>query len=421
MFKVSDEIIVDIIDLDYKGDGIAKIDDHYIYIPGVLTGEKVKVKIIKIGKGFALGRVVEIINNSRMRVSKTSSLGSLSLSHLSFSEQLRWQEEVTIKTINKVLKGNYQSETIITDNVEYHYRNKVVFHVLDNKKIKLGLYKVNNRELEVCDNFILANLKVNKIIEEINNSNIIIDSQILKHLVFRNNEKNELLITLVSYKRKFEGMNALITVLKNNDSVKGITINIKDTKENIMGSKSYLVYGDNLLENDLLLMNDRSFMQVNYGVMKLVYQTIKKHVYGNEIIDAYSGVGSIGFSIYNSDKKILMVDNNEENTKLAQLIKDKNNFDNIDVVNGNAEDILTKINAETIIVDPPRSGLKQELIEEILLSKTNRVIYLSCDLQTLIRDLRVLTAKYEIQKIYPVKMFPQTSAFETLVVLEYLR
>lgn len=418
MLEINKRYEAKIIDLDYKGDGIARINDSFIYVPKALKDEIVILEIIKIKKNVGFAKLIEVKEKSIDRTSFKTELGSISLAHLKFNKQLEWQSEITKKTLEKVLKEKIKINEIITDFNEFKYRNKVVYHVFKNEDLKIGLYKENSKDLIIEEDFVLTTDFVNKVISDINNANIKVDYSIFKNIIFRNNTKNEYLVTLVSYKKRFKGFNELVELLKGYKNIIGITVNIKETNESILGSKSFVVYGNEYLKHKNLLISDTSFMQINYGVMDQILSKIKEYVIGKKVIDAYSGIGSIGFSILDNKYDITMIDNNSENIRLAKIIKEENKNENIDILLGNAEEIISNQFADTIIVDPPRSGLDKLMINGIIENKIKRVIYLSCDLQSLTRDLKEFVNSYKILDVYPVKMFPQTNSFETLVVLD---
>jgi len=418
MIKLNDKITLKIIDLDYKGDGVSIYNNFYVYIKGALEGEIVEVKIIKIKNKFLIGKLIKIIERSKNRVGALNILGALNLMHLSFAKQLSWQEKETFKALNKVFKKEIKIEKIITDYNEFNYRNKVVFHVLKDNIIKLGLYENENKKLIIVDDFTLAFKIVNNLIKNINESNIKIDSNLLKGICFKNNLEDEILVTLIAKKKNFVGKNELIDFFIKRKNIKTITLNIKDDDNKIMGEKSYILYGDSHLKIENLIMNDQSFLQVNVPVMKMTYEIIKNNIKGKKIIDAYSGIGSIGFSLVKDDLKIIMIEKTDENIKLAKLIKEKNNLNNVEIIKGDVKDIFPQIAGDVIILDPPRAGIENDLIEKIKEKNIKQVFYLSCNLTTLIRDLKDFSEIYEIKKVFPIKMFPQTTAIETLVILK---
>lgn len=404
-------------DLDYKADGVVLFEDNYIYIKGALKGELINFKINKLNKGYGFGTLVKVIEPSGERVSDLNYLGSLNLMHLSFKEQLNFQKEVTTNTFSKALGIDVNVLDTVTDNKEFNYRNKVTFHVLYTEEITLGLYKENGKGLTRVDNLVIANEASNDLIKEINDSKILIDPRILKHVMIKNNENDELLVTLVSTKRSFKGKDLLVKLISRNKNVVGITLNINNDKNKILGERSYLLLGSEILSYKDLLITDKSFMQVNYGVMDLAFNLIKENIKGKNILDLYSGIGSIIYSVLDKTKKGTMVESNIDNIRLAKEIKEQNNIDNLEIIHDLSENHLDHDNVNTLILDPPRNGLFKDLVLNIKESNIERIIYLSCNLQTLIRDIKLLDDSYKVDKVYPIKMFPQTNAFETLVIL----
>lgn len=406
-----------VIDLDYKADGIVLLNNTYVYIPGALKDELITFKLTRFNKRFGFGKLVEVLKPSKHRVSNLNELGSLNLSHLSFNEQLKYQKDVTEETFNKALNTKVNVSDIITDGNEYHYRNKVTYHVLNEKTITLGLYKAGSRNLVKVSNFKLANEKSNELLEEINNSGISVNPNTLKHVMIKNNNLNELLVTFIVTEEKFKGSNALIELVKANKNVVGITLNLNTDRNKILGDKSILLYGKDQLKHNDLLVTDKSFLQVNDGVSDLTLKLISKYIKGNKVLDLYSGIGSIIYNVLKDDQEGVMIESNEENVRLAKLIKEERGMNNLEIIHGLAETYLDKLNASTLIVDPPRAGLDKSLVESIKESNIERFIYLSCNLQSQIRDIRLLEDSYEIEVVYPIKMFPQTNSFETLVIL----
>jgi len=417
LLKVNKTYQGKVISLDYKADGIVKLNNKYIYVKGALKDEVINFKITKLNKRFGFAKLINIVEKSPDRIGPLNELGSLNLSHLSFKEQLNFKRTITKETFEKVLNNKINVLETITDNKETNYRNKVVYHVLNNDEITLGLYSNDNKKLIKINNFLLANENSNKILEIINNSKIIIDYKLLKHVSIKNNSKNELLVTLISKSKTFKGLDNLVSLIKSYKFVKGITLNINTDDNKILGEESILLYGkEYLLENDLLI-TDQSFMQINYGVMNLTFNLIKENVLGDKIVDLYSGIGSIILNVLN-DNYGVMVENNIENIKLANKIINNKNIKNLKVIHANSEDVFNELTGDTLIVDPPRNGLYKELVNNISKSNFKRFIYLSCNLQTLIRDIKLLENSYKVIKVYPIMMFPMTNSFETLVILD---
>jgi 23S rRNA (uracil1939-C5)-methyltransferase len=190
-----------------------------------------------------------------------------------------------------------------------------------------------------------------------------------------------------------------------------------------MGPHSIVLYGENLITEPLGKMNvflsDRTFFQVNLPVSMMVYDLIKRHIpKGSTIIDAYSGIGSIGFHLADQSKQVIMIESNPESVLMANRIKDRYQYNHVEIICDQTENVMNRLSADVIITDPPRNGLMPEMVEGILKSTAQQLFYVSCDVKTLARDLKILNTQWDILKVYPVRMFPKTTEMETLVILK---
>jgi 23S rRNA (uracil1939-C5)-methyltransferase len=424
MLTVGNQIKVTAIDLDYLGQGVVKHEGYVIFVPKLLDTEEAIIEITKINKNFGEAKIIKLIKISQDRVtSSNQNLGSIEVSHMSIKKQLDFQIKTTTETLKKIANIDVNTSDIITDYQDKHYRNKVLFHVLEDKYLKLGLFDESNRNLVQVKNFVLANPKVNEVLEYLYTKKIEIDSKIFKHMIFRTNKNQELLITIVSLKPRFIGLNELINELILIQDIVGITLNIKDDHKSNLGKKSLILYKNNLMTqyigNKQFYINDKSFFQVNSNVIEMVYSKIKKMMIPNQVaLDLYSGVGSIGFFIQDQQKKVIMVESNQDSINMALMTKEKYNYQNVDIIKGFAEKEINELDGDILIVDPPRNGLFTELITEIINKSFKQIFYLSCDLKTLSRDLKLLTNHYEIVEVIPIKMFFHTNEFETLVMMK---
>lgn len=422
MLTVGRQLTIDVIDLDYKGQGVSRIDGYVIFTPGLLVGEKAVVEITKINKSFAEADLIEILTISKKRVHDSSLLGSIELYHLDVLEQIKWQEKVTIETFKKIANLDIALNETITDQRYINYRNKSVFHVIEGPVIKLGLY-LKNYLLTETQQFVLSDKITNKFLNLINRSYLPIETNVLTHVAFRTNEKGQILITFVSKKEDVKGLDFLVKRLKNEEEVVGITLNIKDHPKHILGEQSIVLYGKNeiieTLKNYQLPINDRSFFQINFPVMKKVFNKIEEHLLKDSIlIEAYSGIGTIGLSLLDQVKSCVMIESNKENIEMSKLIIDQNHINQIELVEARAEHVIDKYPGDILLVDPPRQGLLQSFVDKVLLMQFKQMIYVSCDVKTLVRDLVLLSEVFEVTDIYPIRMFHHTISIETLVILK---
>jgi 23S rRNA (uracil1939-C5)-methyltransferase len=421
MLTVGRQITIDVIDLDFKGQGVSRYEGYVIFTPGLLVGEQAIVEIEKIKKSFANANIVEILKVSKKRVHDSSMLGSIELYHLNVDEQIKWQEKVTRDTFSKIAHKDVELMPTITDNRFTHYRNKSVFHVLEEPVIKVGMY-LKNYLLTETQQFVLSDKVTNKFLNLINRSMIPVEKNVLKHVVFRTNEKEEILITFVSTKEEVKGLDLLVKRLSSHQEVNGITLNIKDHPKHILGSKSIVLYGTNVITQTLnqfeLPINDRSFFQINFPVMKKTFQVIKEHLIKNvDVTEAYSGIGVIGLSLIDDVESLTMIESNHENILMAENILNQYHLENVSLVEARAEQIIEEYQSDVLIVDPPRQGLMPKLVEKIKHIDFKQIIYVSCDVKTLARDYQLLSELYDITSIYPIRMFHHTTSIETLMIL----
>lgn len=425
MLTVGSIITGKVVDVDFKGQGVIKLDGYVIFAPRLIYDEIAKLKITKVKKKFCEAEVLEIIEKSKHRVRDHVFLDALDLYHMSSEAQKQWQIDITKQTLLKISGIDVRVNKIICDEKDIHYRNKSVFHVMDDEVLKLGLYDITKEKLVEIDSFILSDQVTNKFLKIIHDEAFHIEKNILKHVVFRTNQKGQILVTFVSNHRRVKGIKFIIDRLKKESEVVGITLNISDSPKHILGKYSEVLYKENVIMERLnsvdMPVNDRSFFQINLPVIHKAYQVIKTGLTEKDIVlDAYSGIGSIGYFIADKVDKVMMVESNKQSIDLALNIKEKYRFDQVEIYHQTTESFAQDIMFNKVIVDPPRNGLMPSFIAYILEKKPKTIYYLSCDVKTLARDLLMLTKHYVVEQVYPIRMFPQTTSLETLVVLKHV-
>ena len=413
------------VDVDYIGQGIVKHEDLVIFVKGLLLGERATIRIKSLKKRFAEGSIVSIQEVSKDRRDHVDTqLGSMDLLHMKDEAQLKWQSKLTKDTLMKIGGITSEIEPIITDNNFFNYRNKNVFHVMEKPVLTLGLYHEDGRGLVQFKSFILADVITNQILEKLSTSNIYIDFKVFKQMAIRTNQEGQALITLIATQKTFKGLSHLLNVIHNMKYVCGVTLNIKDDVKKIFGKDSIVLQGKNVIEEKIgdwvFPVTDQSFFQINIPVIQKAYDLIKKNIIPKSyVIDAYSGVGSIGYYISDQAKKVVMIESNADAISMAQRIKEEKGLQHVEILQGQVETLIQDHQADVLVVDPPRNGLMPELIDTLIAHPFKQMFYLSCDLKTLARDLGLLKNVYTIEHVYPIRMFPQTTECETLVVLKH--
>ena len=380
--------------LDHSFRGIAKINGKIVFVKNALPNEVVEIKIDKEKKKYIEASVLKYIKTSDERIKPKckyfSSCGGCDIMHLSYKNQLKYKQEKIENIINKYFKNNIKINDIIYDN-NLNYRNKVKFQV--NKTI--GLYKNETYEVIPIDQCLIANDIINKSIPFLNKLDL----------------KNISSITCRT------AMDKLMISIESRKDVK--IDNLLDIADSIYINNKH-IYGDKKLIEQLgeykYVISEKSFFQVNKNICIKLYDEIKKHVGTNKnILDLYCGCGSIGIYV-NKNNKVLGIEINESAINDAEENKKINNLKNIDFICADSS-IKTEFKPDIVIVDPPRSGLNKKTIDNILKLKPNKIIYVSCNPMTLVRDLNKFDS-YNILELTPFDMFPNTKHVEIVTILE---
>ena len=389
--KINDiyEVIIDSVDIN--GNGVTRINNIVTFIPNALENEKLKIKITEIEKHFAYAEILEIIKSSNLRNEVKcpyyNKCGGCNFLHTSYENEINVKINNLEKLFNR--KINYISNEDINN-----YRNKVTLHVLEGK---IGYF--NNKTHDLCeiDNCLLLNPKINLKIHDLNNYDLNGIEEIMIRCI-----NNKIMINI-------KGKN----INKNIKSIECDSLYIND--EFISGEK-YLIDEINNLKFSIY---PNSFYQVNKEVMTNIYNKAKEYAgLGNNLIDLYCGTGTIGLWLKDNFKNITGIEINNSSIKNANINKELNNAKNINFKLGDASIINKYINnIDTILVDPPRAGLSKSVINTLNNSKSNKIVYISCNPKTLKRDIDKLD-NYNIIEISACNMFSRTKHIECVCLLE---
>ena len=390
--------------LDHYGRGITRIDGKIAFIENALPNEIVEVKINKNKKKYIEGSVLKYIEKSDKRVSIDcpyyNSCGGCNIMHLSYTDQLKFKQNKIENIIKKYLNKDIKINDIVSCDTNINYRNKVTFQV----KESIGFYKNNTYDIISIDNCLISNKLINNSINYLKK----LDLKSINKITCRAS-LNELMIIIETTNKNLD-----ISILKT--IAHSIYLKINNEYIHVFGEKN--IY--EILDNYKFKISPDSFFQVNINTCLKLYRKIKEYVgYNKNIIDLYCGTGSIGIFI-SDNNNVIGIEINEYATKDALDNKKINNIENIDFICGDSGKKLKKLsfNPDIIIVDPPRSGLNKETIDNILKFNAKEIIYVSCDPMTLARDLNVLNEYYNIEEVTPFDMFPNTYHVECLTYLK---
>ena len=447
--KKNQEYIVDIIDNGFEGEGIAKIDNFTIFIPNSIKGEKVKILIVKVLSSHAFGKVVEILKKSESRVESDCSTykrcGGCQLRHVKYSETLKMKRNAIQSLVNKTLDTNIEVKQTLGMETPYHYRNKAQYPVGVNKEGKpvIGVFANRTHEIIPIERCMIQDEKTEEIAKYILNyikqNHISIYNEktrkgLIRHIVTKIGKRtNEIMVIIVINGDQIPNEQNLVKKLIDKfPNIKTIVKNINEKNTNvILGEKNVTLYGDGVIKDKLgdltFKISPLSFYQVNPVQTEKLYSIgvesaniTKKDI----VFDLYCGIGTISLFMAKYAKKVYGIEIVKQAVEDAIENAKMNNIDNTEFIAGDVEEVLDdlinykKIIPDIIMVDPPRKGLDKTSIQNILKIKPKKLVYISCNPATLVRDLKMLEEKYDIENIKPVDMFPFTSHVECVAVLQ---
>lgn len=390
--------------MDDFGRGIAYIDDKVVFVPKTIVDDIVDIKIMIEKKKYSIAKVNEIINPSKLRIPFKCPYfdicGGCSLQNVEYRIELEYK----LQKINNLLKKNrinYQVKDIIKSAKRYNYRNKVSLKIEDNI---IGYYEKDTHNIVEINKCFLLNDAINDVIDDLPRLSIINGS-----VIIRSNLKGELLLIIYTDKLNKDGIKYLV----NKHRISGIVLNDKS----IFGS-DFLV---DKIDDYKFKISYNSFFQVNPYICKELFKIVKDYTKNaNNLIDLYSGVGTLSIVAKENASSVLgveIIDNAAINAKTNAML---NGVSNISFIASDTNKIISYLEGKDfVIVDPPRSGLTSKVIEGIKKYQVKNILYVSCDPNTLMRDLNLLLTDYKIIEFKLLDMFPNTYHVESVCVLEH--
>ena len=383
--------------MDHFGNGIGNINGKIIFVKGALPGETVDVIITKDKKSFMEGTINTIIYKSSKRVEPFCKYfgvcGGCSLCHLNYENTLEYKKE---RVKNILYKFDIPKINVIKNENDLYYRNKIELKIVDGK---LGFYEKSTHNLIEIKECKVTKKSINKSFEFVKNMKLE-----NANVTIRANYNDEVLIIIDSKEKP---------VILNPEDYKIVGIVLNDK----------CIYGqDNFMEkinNLFFTVSYNSFFQVNNYINLELFNLIKENIVGKTVLDLYSGVGTLSIVASKVVDKVYSIEVIANAVKNALINAKINKCDNINFILGKVEDKIGFINdkIDTIIVDPARAGLDKKTIEVINNICPQRIIYVSCDTQSLANNL-VDLANYEIKKFYILDMFSYTYHIECFCILD---
>ena len=450
-YRKNDIVTLKIEDCGIDGEGIGKADGFTVFVKDAVIGDTVRAKIMKAKKNYGYGRLEEIITPSPDRVEPKCQFarqcGGCQLQALSYEKQLEFKTSKVRGHLERI--GGFTDipmEKILGMDQPFHYRNKAQFPVGKSKdgRIITGFYAgrthsiIENRDCalgvtrnkEVLDRVIAHMEKFHIQPYDENTGKGLVRHVLIRYGFFT----DEMMVCLIINGEKLPGEEALVKSLRQIPETVSVMVNVNKKRNNvILGEKVRLLWGQPYITDKIgeisYQISPLSFFQVNpYQTGRLYGKALEyAQLSGNETVwDLYCGIGTISLFLAQKAKMVrgveiipAAIENAKENARL-------NGFDNTEFFVGKAEEVLpeqfarTGERADVIVVDPPRKGCDETLLSTIIEMQPDRVVYVSCDSATLARDLKYLCERgYELKKVCPVDMFPNTVSVETVVLLSH--
>ncbi|EGT3599748.1 23S rRNA (uracil(1939)-C(5))-methyltransferase RlmD [Clostridium perfringens] len=452
MVEKNKEYIFDIISQGYEGEGIAKIDNKYpIFIEGALKGEKVKVRIVKVNKNFAYGKLMEVLEASEERVNPPCAIykrcGGCKLQHASYKAQLDFKWDRVKDCVSKIGKLDPSIVKYPLGMEEpWRYRNKVQLPIgLINGEVKIGFFAPRSHDIIDMESCLIQDEIGDKVVkltrewlEKFNIRPYNVDGEydekgIVRHIMIRRGfTTNEVMVVLVTNGEKLPHKEEFVDLMvKNIPGIKSVIQNINSKKTNvILGLESKTLWGEDTISDYIgdfrFNISPLSFFQVNPTQTEVLYGKALEYanLTGNEeVFDAYCGTGTITLFLSQKAKKVYGVEIIPQAIDNAWINAKENKVENVEFFVGESEvvipDLINKgVKADVVVVDPPRKGCDKKLLDAITNIDAKKIVYISCDPSTLGRDLQVLEENgYKTLEVQPVDMFPNTAHIENVALL----
>ena len=455
MIRKNDEFILEIEDMGVNGEGIGHVDGLALFVKDALIGDTVRVKVMKMQKNYGFARLLEVIAPSADRIAPlcpvARSCGGCQIQEMNYPAQLKFKAKKVKENLERIGKLDFNAENApefydcIGMDVPWNYRNKAQFPIGRNKegKIIAGFYAGRTHSIIECEDCAIG-IKENKdilhmVIAHMEKWKIEPYREedhkgLVRHVLIRKGfTTGEIMVCLILNGKKFPGLSELVDNLKKIDGMTSISINVNTEHTNrILGSEVIPVYQEVYITDYIgdvkFRISPLSFYQVNPVQTRKLYGTALDYaeLTGEEnVFDLYCGVGTISLFLAKKAKHVIGVEIVGQAIEDAKVNAQINHIENAQFYCGAAEEVIPDlyrqgVTADVVVVDPPRKGCDEKLLDTIVNMAPEKVVYVSCDSATLARDLKYLNEYgYVVRKVQPVDMFPMGVHVETVVLLSH--
>ena len=451
--KKNDIIPMTVIDMTGQGSGICKVDGMAVFVPMTAVGDVIEARILKVKKSYAFAKIERIISASDNRIESDCSCyakcGGCVYRHIPYNEELKIKRKRVYDALTRIggIK-DFAIHDIIGCKEPNGYRNKTQLPIgrETNGEVVMGFYGSHSHRIIPCEKCLLQPDEFNEIAavcrEWIEDNNISTYNEqthmgLLRHLYMRKGfDSGEVMVCLVINGDAVPNIESLVSSLNRRfENIASIILNINKEKTNVIqGQTCKTIYGSDFITDTLcglrFNISPLSFYQINHDQTQRLYAKAKEYAMltGDEfIIDLYCGAGTIGLSMADECKRVLGVEIIPQAIENARENAQQNNIKNAEFICGDASDAAEKLakkgeTPDVVVIDPPRKGCSGDVISAIVKMSPKRVVYVSCEPETLARDLAMFNERgYGTAEVTPVDMFPRTASVETVARLEKKR
>ena len=459
--KKNDVVTVRIEDIGVNGEGIGKVDGYTLFVKDAVIGDLVEAKLMKAKKNYGYARLMKIIEPSACRVEPRCAVarqcGGCQIQAMSYEKQLEFKNQ---KVKNNLIRIGDVPEELLNAVMEpvcgmeepFRYRNKAQFPIGRDKNGRLiaGFYAGRTHQIIPCSDCVLGvevNQKILDIIlgymeqYHIEPYDEERHAGLVRHVLIRYGfTTDEIMVCLVVNGRKLPYAERLTEELAKLPGMTSITMSINREKTNvIMGKEIITLWGQGYITDYIgdvkYQISPLSFYQVNPVQTEKLYGTALEYAGLNEgaetVWDVYCGIGTISLFLARKAEKVYGVEIVPQAIEDARRNAKINGIENAEFFVGKAEEVLPEYYAEyarkhpgqqahadVIVVDPPRKGCEESVLNTMVDMAPERIVYVSCDSATLARDVKYLRGNgYEVEKVKAVDMFPHTGHVETVCLL----
>lgn len=433
----------------HQGEGIGRVNNFTVFVPGAILGERVRVKISEVKKNFARSRLEEVILSSPHRTKPLCPVyhlcGGCQLQHIVYEKQLEIKRLAAQDALIRVGQQKVETLPVIGMKDPWRYRNKGYFQVNQEKgRVQLGFYKAGSYDFVPASGCVLFSSQINKLVsyleEQLSLQKVTAYNSktgrgnLRKILIRESKSTGEIMIVFITKEDNLRfDENILNDLVKTFPQVVSIYQNINRIPKAVLSGKDFrLLEGKPDLEEAIgpfrFKISPQSFFQVNVAQAKILNEKILEYanLSGEEtVIDSYCGTAAISIYLAKQARKVYGIEIEKSAIRDAKINCELNNISNIKFFTGGAEEWLYRWRRKgeevhIVIVDPPRKGCSPKTLKEITKIKPKQILYVSCNPATLARDVKYLTKDddYKLKKVLPIDMFPQTGHIECIASLE---